>query len=194
MCLFLFQVTQTEAAARPNDKPIVSFQVSKTQNSQQFLCPDITNCKVQTMFFTVSYKVDNCVHDIPLMTVSSDHVIVTRSVAGSAPLGGSFSFSFEGKTTAVLSTDIGVNDLRNELEKSFGSTFHIFHVHKACHLYQFDLKWINRGGDLPLMEPNGSMLTGDIPTIKVLPRVEGGAWIRPLRGDMLRLPELNPQV
>ena len=44
------------------------------------------------------------------------------------------------------------------------------------------------------MEVIGTALEGDDPTVTVVTVRDGGMWLRPLRGDMVRLPELTPQV
>ena len=44
------------------------------------------------------------------------------------------------------------------------------------------------------MIADGADLVGDEVEIRVVANTDGGLWLRPLRGDMLRLPETEPQV
>ena len=64
----------------------------------------------------------------------------------------------------------------------------------SCAGRWWDVSWETRGGDVPSMTVNGSGLRGSDPTVAVTTVVDGGMWLRPLRGDMLRLPEYSPQV
>ena len=56
------------------------------------------------------------------------------------------------------------------------------------------MAWNTRTADVPSMTTNGTNLIGGDPMVSVVTVVDGGMWLRPLRGDMLRLPELSPQV
>lgn len=193
LILFIFIVTQSIKAARPNNVPIDSIQVTK--KSVELECPDNggpTDCYLQIPF-TIKYTVENCVHGIPLTTTTGDHVTVTRLYTGSPPVEGTFNVSFEGKSITGLSAMMEEEEMKQVLETGFGSVFDVDRS-GSCHGYYWDIRWENRGGDLPLMSIEGSDLTGDSPTIEVTPVTDGGVWFRPFRGDMLRLPELHPQV
>ena len=56
------------------------------------------------------------------------------------------------------------------------------------------MEWENREADIPSMTAYGTNLVGSDPMVSIVTMVDGGMWLRPLRGDMLRLPELSPQV
>ena len=64
----------------------------------------------------------------------------------------------------------------------------------SCSGYTWDVEWDTKTGDQPLMSVDGGDLRGDEVEISMETLVVGGLWIRPLRGDMLRLPETEPQV
>ena len=64
----------------------------------------------------------------------------------------------------------------------------------SCTGYRWDIKWTSKAGDQPNMIVSGDDLEGSEVKIAVTIRTDGGTWIRPLRGDMLRLPEMEPQV
>lgn len=64
----------------------------------------------------------------------------------------------------------------------------------TCAGYNWNIRWTTKGGDLPLLEADGSKLEGIEPTITVTTLVDGGTWLRPIGGEMLRLPMDEPQV
>lgn len=47
---------------------------------------------------------------------------------------------------------------------------------------------------MPEMQVNGSMLHGPDVRIAVSTLLDGGTWLRPLRGDMVRVPVPDTQV
>ena len=191
-------MTRTVVGARPNGLPIDSLKVQRKVNSSpNLICPDdgiVTDCKLQMIDYTITYTVENCVTGLPLVTISgSEQVIVTRVSAGSPAVTGTFDVTFEGRTTYDISASTEAADIKEALESNFGSVFDVSRG-GSCSGYRWTVRWNDRGGDLPLMEANGTDLTGNQATVNVLHSVDGGIWLRPLRGDMLRLPELEPQV
>ena len=64
----------------------------------------------------------------------------------------------------------------------------------ACDGRKWEVAWKTKGGDQPPMQATGEGLIGSQPQVNVERVVDGGVWLRPLRGDMLRLPEYDPQV
>ena len=64
----------------------------------------------------------------------------------------------------------------------------------ACDGYQWEVAWETKGGDRPLMQASGEDLRGLEAQINIENVIDGGVWLRPLRGDMLRLPEYEPQA
>lgn len=63
-----------------------------------------------------------------------------------------------------------------------------------CAGYSWNIGWTSKPGDQPLMGVVGDDLVGPEVEVTVDTLVDGGTWIRPLRGDMLRTPESEPQV
>lgn len=63
-----------------------------------------------------------------------------------------------------------------------------------CAGYTWNIGWTNKAGDQPQISVSGEGLVGPQVEITADTVVDGGTWIRPLRGDMLRLPETEPQV
>ena len=74
--------------------------------------------------------------------------------------------------------------------------FSVFDVSRfgSCTGYSWDVKWTTKPGDQPQVQVNGSDLIGPEVEIDVSTLIDGGTWIRPLRGDMLRTPEKESQV
>ena len=64
----------------------------------------------------------------------------------------------------------------------------------SCTGYRWDVEWTDKPGDQTDMVVSGEDLEGADVQITVEALTNGGLWIRPLRGDMLRLPETEPQV
>ena len=64
----------------------------------------------------------------------------------------------------------------------------------TCAGYFWVVEWAELGGDIPEMVVDGSGLYGEQVAIFVIPMLDGGTWLRPLRGDILRTPESEPQV
>ena len=56
----------------------------------------------------------------------------------------------------------------------------------TCAGYHWTVVWAGRGGDIPEMTVDGSFLYGEDVHIFVLTLQDGGTWLRPLRGDMIR--------
>ena len=191
-------MVRTSLAARPNGVYVNTVEVEKQQLSVPVLfCPsgsNSTDCRLGVTTFTISYGVHQCGYKMPLIMVSHPRDIhVTRLKDGSPPVGGNFSISFEGKTVSYIAADAEESDIKSSLENAFGSDLEVTRG-GSCSGYQWTIRWSDRGGDLPLMEADGVRLTGYGVKINVLSKTDGGVWLRPLRGDMLRLPELNPQV
>lgn len=64
----------------------------------------------------------------------------------------------------------------------------------TCSGYSWEIEWVGIGGDQPEMRVDGLGLYAPEVQIAVSTQVDGGTWLRPLRGDMLRVTENLPQV
>lgn len=74
------------------------------------------------------------------------------------------------------------------------SGFGVAEGEQGCEGRMWDITWDTRGADIPSMTVDGTNLQGSDPMVTMVTLVDGGMWLRPLRGDMLRLPEPSPQV
>ena len=155
---------------------------------------DLSSCFMVISEFEVEFVPIHCGFGMPLMRSSSDSVQVVRLAAASPPVQGTFNLSLNGVTTSDIAVDISADELLEEMERAFPDEGG-FEVSRTgdCYGYQWEVRWPNKGGDQPSMEVSG-ILSGHSPTIQVVTITDGGVWLRPLRGDMLRLPERQPQV
>jgi len=56
------------------------------------------------------------------------------------------------------------------------------------------VEWATTGGDQPTITVNGTGLTGNKVSVKAATIDDGGMFLRPIPGDMLRAAEIEPQV
>ena len=195
-----FLVQQTVPAVRPNGVFVSSVLTTSIDPVSSTLdCTDYTDpltCLIPYRQFTIQYTVHHCGYGMPLINTSpSSTTKVTRLIAASLPVRGSFDLSFEGSTVYDISAQLTEQEMEAVLEAGLPNEGG-FTVTRTglCTGYSWAVKWASRPGDHPLMTTDGSGLDGHMAQVSVEWSVDGGVWMRPLRGDMLRLPELSPQV
>ena len=64
----------------------------------------------------------------------------------------------------------------------------------SCAGYQWEVEWSSTGGDQPTISVDGTGLTGNEVSINASVIDDGGLFLGPIPGDMLRLAEPEPQV
>ena len=64
----------------------------------------------------------------------------------------------------------------------------------SCSGYSWEIEWKSRGGDILEIETDGMNLTGKDVNMTTTTVRDGGMWLRPIRGDMLRTPANTSQV
>ena len=64
----------------------------------------------------------------------------------------------------------------------------------SCAGYQWTIEWNSLGGNQPDFSVNGSNLSGNDVSATVETLDDGGMFLRPIPGDMLRVAEPKPQV
>lgn len=133
---------------------------------------------------------------MPLMTsYPSLFTNVSRVLEGTPPVSGNFSLTFENQTVHDIIAWWNKDNMKDAIEAGLPNEGGFIVTHsKNCSEYSWKVKWNTRPGDHPLMSANGEGLRGHMARVDVIRSVDGGVWMRPLRGDMLRLPELTPQV
>ena len=89
---------------------------------------------------------------------------------------------------------MSADDLKSILENNFNvGKVSVTRV-GTCASYNFTVEWATTGGDQPAVEVNGTGLTGNKVSIKARTIDDGGMFLRPILGDMLRVAETEPQV
>lgn len=97
-----------------------------------------------------------------------------------------------------LLLDIPANVSTEELKSVLESNFNIGKVSVSgvgtCASYTWTVEWATTGGDQPAITVDGTGLTGNNVSIKAVTSDDGGLFLRPIPGDMLRVAENKPQV
>ena len=97
-----------------------------------------------------------------------------------------------------LSLGIPANVSADQLRSILESNFDIGKVSVTklgtCASYKWTVEWTSSGGDQPALAVNGSGLIGNKVSIKAYTIENGGLFLRPIPGDMLRVAETKQQV
>ena len=154
------------------------------------------SCQLLLASFTIQFEVHHCGHQMPLMNITNNGtaVQVGRLASGSPPVTGTFDLSFNGETIRGIPVNVTAARMKEILENGFPDQGGFTVTHSdAGEGFKWTVRWM-RGGDQPLMTANDGNVMGLNASVTVQKSVDGGVYIRPFRGDMLRLPELSPQV
>ena len=156
---------------------------------------DILSCLIVVSERIIEFSSFHCGHNMPLIKASVQELERTRVVPGSPPVTGMFDLTLRGMHIQNISADISSENLKKEMEKAFPNQggFEVVRL-GGCFGYKWQLTWSNKGGDQLPMEVSNARLVGDFPTVQLETVTDGGVWMSPIRGDMLRLPETQPQV
>ena len=211
VCMFFsFQDYSQTPAVRPAGVFVDSVSVVTTVPSKPTLSlsvpllPNVTSTdllsglQLEVVRYTLTYTVPNCGSGIGPVSATigagqPGSVTVLQLVQGSPAISGTFALSFQGYMTGNLAATTSAYALQTQLQNSFGGQFSVSQG-GTCAGYYWDITWVTAGGDKPLIVANGTGLQGINATINVVTLVNGGVYIRPFRGDMLRLPKTMPQV
>lgn len=189
-----------------NSISVVTTVPSKPVASVSFpLLPNVTTSdllsglQLEVVRYTVAYTVLNCGTGMgPITTLlptgQPGSVAVRQLVQGSPAVSGTFALSFQGYKTSSLAANIAASMLQTQLQNAFGGGQFSVSQRGTCAGYSWDITWLTAGGDQPLIVANGTGLQGNSVTIAVTALVTGGVYLRPIRGDMLRVPYPMPQV
>ena len=98
----------------------------------------------------------------------------------------------------ICPQDIPASVSAYELKSILESNFNIGKVSVSkegtCAEAKWTVEWATTGGDQPALEVNGTGLTGNMVSVKARTISNGGLFLRPIPGDMLRVAETKPQV
>jgi hypothetical protein len=93
-----------------------------------------------------------------------------------------------------ISTSISASDFKSKLENNLNiGQINVTRV-GACAGYNWTIEWATSGGNQPDIEVDGSSLTGNDVSVTSETVDDGGMFLRPIPGDMLRVAEPKPQV
>ena len=153
--------------------------------------------------YTIVYTVYSCAAGIPLLNYNADNddlIKVQRTVAATSGVTGEFAisvFARGSKLTQNFQYNAGASILETWLEEmsDFGDL--AVTVRNTCHSTTYNIQWLEKVVDYEPLIVDGSGLiqeAGNVTSIVVRTITDGGVFLRPFRGDMLRLPKKNPQV
>ncbi|MEE6507574.1 hypothetical protein FKM82_026763 [Ascaphus truei] len=122
-------------------------------------------------------------------------VRIDRKQAASPPLGGLFSIQARGKDIKGLRADISNADLQYALQSipEMGQVS-VLQRYGSCTGYSWKIKWLTASGNQPLLQINGSAITGVNAQISAKKVTEGGLFRQRLQGDLVRTLHKQPQV
>lgn len=84
--------------------------------------------------------------------------------------------------------------MKNLLESNFDVGTVEIDRSGSCSGYRWNIKWLTQGGDRASILTDGSKLTGLSPKIHGNTLSDGGMFLGPIPGDMLRTAHMLPQV
>ena len=144
---------------------------------------------------------------IPLLGhtgTENDLITIQQTVGATSGVTGTFTVDAPQYAT-IGSQDflqpISFNATSSELEEWLELKYDIGDIevttNGTCNGRSWYVSWLERGGDQDPLVVNGSSLIqviGNNASVVVETVTDGGVFMRPFRGDMLRQPELYPQV
>ncbi|KAH9512877.1 Fibrocystin-L, partial [Bulinus truncatus] len=161
--------------------------------------------------YTIKLQPHNCGYNLPLFGVAfadkTDSIYtinnggfvsinITSVKAASPPIGGSYTVTFNGETTpdpVQVSDTLSPDPLIGGLS-SMSVGFSKVEVTGTCSAFKLRVTMLSLTGDQPLILIGSSNLTGNDVTVSVQKVTDGGVWLKPIMGDLLRTYHSTPQV
>ena len=144
---------------------------------------------------------------IPLLGHSgADNDLITIQQIVGATSGVTGTFTVDAPQYTTISSPnflqpISFSDTSLELEYWLEENYDIGDIEVTtdgtCSSRSWYVSWLERGGDQDTLVVSGSGLIqviGDNASVIIETVIDGGVFMRPFRGDMLRRPEPHPQV
>jgi len=192
--------------ARLNGVNINDISIQRTSIPYEGL--DFSNSSVYTaryLTYTAIYTVYSCAVGIPLLShtaTNSDLITVQRAIPATSGVTGEFTVSAPQHYSKGFQTmqNFAYNAPAIELERWLESTFKddlAITMSRTCFSTTYNIRWLSKVLDYEPLIVDGSGLiqeVGNVTFITVRTVTDGGVFLRPFRGDMLRLPKSNPQV
>ena len=94
----------------------------------------------------------------------------------------------------AIPADVSADEFKSILESNFNIGKVSVSRVGTCASSNWIVEWATTGGDQPTLTVNGTGLTGNNVSMKAVTIDDGGMFLRPIPGDMLRVAEIEPQV
>uniref|UniRef100_UPI00089DC9B0 fibrocystin-L-like n=1 Tax=Ciona intestinalis TaxID=7719 RepID=UPI00089DC9B0 len=176
----------------------------------------LTVTKTNNIYNVTFYPID-CGSSFPLLgvaftsqtTISSDEAVygidwnstsrvrVTRLMAASPAVTGTFDISFADPTFGSLSalpTNISADDLTLQLQSLAGVNSVNVVKSGTCYGYSWQTTFVSPGGKYPAMTTDGTNMVGKSPVVTPTVVTEGGINMNPIYGDFFSTGHSQPQV
>ena len=134
-------------------------------------------------------------------TATNDYLIsVQRTVGATSGVAGEFTISSPQYTTIgtqAFPYNVDNSNLETWLEATLDTGDVEVIEGGTCQEVTYNIRWLERGGDQEPLVVDGSGLIQEIgnnTSSEVETITDGGVFLIPFRGDMLRLPKKDPQV
>ena len=203
----MFAVIVEAPPARPNGIYIDEIDVDRRSLPYNGLSVSDSSRYFAPLYsYTIEYTVHDCMVGIPLLTYTAtndDLITIQQTVGATSGLTGMFTIDasqYEITGSQILQP-ILYNATSLEVETWLEQNYDIGDIDVTtdgtCYSRWWDIKWLERGGDQDPLVVNGSGLiqeVGNSTSTNVETEIDGGVFMRPFRGDMLRLPKEYPQV
>ena len=193
---------------RPNGIYIDEIDVTHRSISYNGLnVDDSSKYFVPLYSYTIEYTVHDCMVGIPLLTfIATNNDLITIQQTVGATSGVTGTFTIDAPQYATIGSQNFLQRIlfdapASEIEKLLEQNYDIGDIEVTtdgtCNGRWWDINWLERGGDQDPLIVNGSGLIqviGNNASVAVETIIDGGVFMRPFRGDMLRLLKEYPQV
>ncbi|XP_048585401.1 fibrocystin-L isoform X2 [Nematostella vectensis] len=192
-------VRQTQAAAEPGGHVIKTFSVTEVSPAVWAISLAPVRCgtglpMIGILGAKLVSNTDKSMTYRPANETGPANFTVSRDQEATPAVGGTFDVSFKGQQVKGLPVDISSDDLKSSLEENLDIGKVSVSRIGTCAGYTWIIEWATTGGDQPDILVNGTSLTGKDVTVITETVTDGGMFLRPIPGDMLRVAEPNPQV
>ena len=194
--------------ARPNGIYIDEIDVTGRSISYNGLNVDDSSKYFAPLYsYTIEYTVHDCMVGIPLLiydATNEDLISIQKTIGATSGVTGTFTFSAPryiviGSQNSLqpIPFDASASEVENWLEQTYDIGNIQVITDGTCSGRWWNINWLERGGNQDPLVINGSGLIQVIGN-NIFTNVEtlndGGVFMRPFRGDMLRLLKKYPQV
>ena len=206
--MYFCAVTVDAPPSRPNGIYIDEIDVSRKSISYDGLTVSNSSKYFSPIYsYKIEYTVHDCMVGIPLLTFTAtngDLLTIKRIVGATSGVSGTFTIDAPqymtiGSQTSLqpISFDAAASEVENWLEQNYDIGDIDIRSEGICSGRWWNIRWLERGGDQEPLVVNGiglMQLVGNNTSVAVETIIDGGVFMRPFRGDMLRPLKEDPQV